>query len=323
MKKLISIAWVASSLTVCVQGADQEGVPAKMTIVGRGSANVFLQNAKDGKVIFQLNRNPKNMVGPSDKIAYLEFMGSVDLSAISSVYGKADYKHLISDVERGLDNSLDAYWPYMNINNNFRNVFLMLMESYFQSQQYDEAGKAADVFIQSGDDDLADKGRSIHLRVALAKQDIELAEALLEQVVSPAGQLYLQACIQQAKGEYKASIWTITDLINKYANDFNWISQAELLNAKTYRLWADEQVEPYMDSAIFTARQTASIHKDTNSAGESEALREQWIVEKNEMLAEERAQTEAMENEQKALSAKTDQADDQDSEVESDGEATE
>ncbi|MBN2685117.1 MAG: hypothetical protein JXR40_07545 [Pontiellaceae bacterium] len=295
MRRVVSIVLLLSVL-VSWSHAQQSGLPAKMTVQGGNTVDVFLQGIEGGNVVFQLNRSTRNQSGPIERILYLQFLSTLDGEALINLYSSADYAGMIQSVDRGLNSKTDDYWQFMSINNNYKKVFLMLMEAYFKVGDYEQAAAAGAGFAQNEEDSAAaDKGRAMLIQLALMQEQIEEAEQQLETVVSPAAKLYLTACIQQKKGEYKASIWSVADLLKKYANDLDWVPQAELLNAVSYRLWTDDEVEPYMDSAISTARQVKNIHVDSSSAGEAEKLQEQWIVEKAEMLAEEQARTEALE----------------------------
>ncbi|MBN2704334.1 MAG: hypothetical protein JXR23_09000 [Pontiellaceae bacterium] len=297
MRRVVSIVLLLAAF-VASAGAQQSGVPARMTIVGGNTADVFLQKVEDGNVIFQANRSSANRSGPVDKIFYLQFLSKLDGEMLINLFSTADYAGMIQSIDQGLNSKTDQYWQFMSINNNYKKVFLMLMESYFEVGNYEQAAAAGEGFAQNEEDDLAaDKGRAMLIRIALMQDQIKEAEKRLEEVVTPPAKLYLTACIQQKKGEYKASIWSVADLLVQYANDLDWVPQAELLNAVSYRLWADDEVEPYMDSAISTARQVEHIHVDSSCAGEAKQLQEQWILEKAQMLAEEQARAATLEKE--------------------------
>ena len=323
MRKVCSIILVISA-GVLSSMAEQAGVPAKMTILGKDtSANVFLQSVSGNRLLFQLNRRPSNIPGPIDKIAYLEFLADLDVNQVVAKYNQADYEQFVRAIDRSLDAKTDDYWQFMCVRNNYRKLFLRLMEAYYKTGDYDRAAIAAAVFVNSDNEVYSDKGRSISLRIALVKEDYETAEKILEEVISPAGKLYLTACIQQAKGEYKASIWTVSDLLKQYANDLEWVPMAELLCAKSYRKWAGDDIEPYMDSAIFTARQVKSMHPDTGCGGEAEKLQQQWIIEKDAAVAERTAKEEALKEQEEALTARLSGASESESAEEADASSAE
>lgn len=306
MRRVVSIVLFLSML-VSWTYAQQSGLPAKMSIKGGNAVDVYLQQIADGKVIFQLNKSSQNRPGPIDKIAYLQFLSMLDGEELSQLYSTADYEGMIRMIDRGLSSKTDDYWEFMCINNNYKTVFLMLMESYFNIGDYERASAAGIAFAQNEDAAVADKGRAMGIRLALMQDENEEAEKIMEEVVSPVAKLYLTACIQQKKGEYKASIWSVADLLKQYSNDLDWVPQAELLNAVSYRLWADDNVEPYMDSAIFTARQVKNIHVDSSCSGEAEQLQEKWIMEKADMLAKEQAKAAEAAKEQAKFEAGADE----------------
>ena len=308
MRRVVSIVLLLSTF-VAWAGAQQSGLPAKMTIMNGNTADVFLQRVEGGNLVFQANRSTRDLSGPIDKIYYLQFLSKLDGELLVNLYSSADYAGMIQNIDQGLNSKTDEYWQFMSINNNYKKVFLMLMESYFEVGNYEQAAAAGAGFAQNEEDDVAaDKGRAMLIRLALMQDQIEEAEKRLEEVVTPSAKLYLTACIQQKKGEYKESIWSVSDLLEQYANDLDWVPQAELLNAVSYRLLADDEVVPYMDSAISTARQVKNIHVDSSCAGEAKQLQEQWILEKAEMLEKEQARAAAMEKELEKVKKGTDEA---------------
>jgi hypothetical protein len=317
MRRVVSIVLLLS-IWVPWTNAQQSGLPAKMSIKGGNTVDVFLQRVEDGNIIFQLNRSTKDEPGPIDRIVYLKFLSALDGEELVRLYSTADYDGMIRNINRGLNSKTDDYWQFMRVNNNYKTVFLMLMEAYFKVGDYERAAAAGTGFAQNEDEIAADKGRAMLIHLALMQEELESAEKMLEEVVSPAAKLYLTACVQQKKGEYKASIWSVADLLEQYANDLDWVPQAELLNAVSYRLWSDDAVEPYMDSAIFTARQVKNIHVDSSCSGEAEQLQEQWIVEKADMLSKAQAKADAAAAEQAKFEA--DAAAEEEAKVEADAE---
>ena len=80
------------------------------------------------------------------------------------------------------------------------------------------------------------------------------------------GKLYLQACIERARGNPKAAFLLVNQIISEHANDLRWMPQSELLN-----------VHLYMDtgltnSAIQTARQVKNIYRNSNIAVDARNL---------------------------------------------------
>ncbi len=100
-----------------------------------------------------------------------------------------------------------------------------------------------------------------------------MAETFRSEVESEAAGLYLQACIERAKGETRLAIWTLCGVIADYGNDLDWMPPSELLAA---RLYLDDGMT---NSAANTARQVESIYGGSNVASEAQKFKDSLPVE--------------------------------------------
>ncbi len=102
---------------------------------------------------------------------------------------------------------------------------------------------------------------------ALEAGDISGAENLLSKIKNPAGKLYVQACIERAKGIPKVAIRTIANGIALYYRDPDWNAKSELLIAELY-FELDMR-----DQADATARQMQLMYPETDVVKQADALR--------------------------------------------------
>jgi len=296
MKRFLTSALAYIALVSMGAAQDQSGVPAQMQIAGMAKPlPVFLQRVEDGRLYFQRYRQSNDLAGPINKIAHLEFMERFDLAGARELYRVGEFELLVSKMETELKPSLDEYWPYMQIDNNFQDVFCMLTRVYLELGDYDKATKAAAILIQSKNASVLSTGQSVSILIALKEGRIEDAEQLLEQIDSPAGVLYFRACIERAKKEPKAAIQLATELIAQYGNDLDWMPKAELLCAYLYQDMAETQPEPYLDSAKQTARQVKNIYAGTNIAALAQRMEASIAALQVRLEAEAAAKAEAEE----------------------------
>ncbi len=95
------------------------------------------------------------------------------------------------------------------------------------------------------------------------------AEMQLAAINNPPAKLFVQACIEQAKGDPKRAIETIAELIVLYPNDPDWTAKSELMSVALYI-----QLD-MLDAAEVTARQIQKIYDGTDVADKATALRSQ------------------------------------------------
>lgn len=101
----------------------------------------------------------------------------------------------------------------------------------------------------------------------LESGDIAGAEKLLPEIKAPAGKLYVQACVERAKGTPKVAIRTIAKGIARHYHDQAWIAKSELLIAELY-------IECNMlNEADAAARQVQALYTETDVVKKADALR--------------------------------------------------
>lgn len=294
MKRLFNI--LATSLVVVSlaqgQAPEQSGVPAKMEIVTGKTVPVFLQSLVDGELVFQIYKRTKNIpLRDLTKITRFDFMNEFDREGVTRLFNAGDYQGVVNQMMTDLKPSLDEYWPYMSVENNFQNEFCSLLTAYFELGDMDKAEMAASILSTSSNQDVRAKGVVAMIKVALAKGNIEDAEKVLESFDSEVGTLYLKACVERARGNPKAAFLLVNEVISEHPNDLRWMPESEFLN-----------VHLYMDigltnSAIQTARQVKVIYGNSNIAADAQKL--QTHLEEAQAAAE-AAATAREEEEQRA-----------------------
>lgn len=289
MKKLLTILLVVAVHSSIAQ-VSQSGVPARMTVEGAAETiPVYLQRVEDDNLVFQILRRPQDRSGPLDRIAYLEFLAPLDETAAMADFNNANYQGFIDKVDTGLEFETEQYWPFMAIENSFQEVFSNLMVAYLKTGQTNVAAQAAAALLKSSEPTVMAKGQTMQVQLLLGEGRFDEAEAMLAEVESPAATLYLTACIQQARELYQEALWTLSDLIQRYPNDLEWMPKAEFRSALVYQDFSADEPEIYMDSAIHTARQVASIYAGTHYAADAERLRQEMVVAKEKAEAEAQA----------------------------------
>lgn len=273
MNKTLATIFIALSTVLVVYGQEQPGVPAKMTAVNGREFPVFLQGVDGDRIVFQLYKRPTNQNAPMKAIAKIEFVAQVDTAAAEQLFSTGDYTGMILKLKSELKPSVDDYWDFMVVENNLQDVFVMLMKAYLRSGDIASANKAAGILLQNTDPSVQAQAESISLLAALGEGRIEDAEALLAQIESAPGRLYMGASIERAKGNIDAAFQLTNQLIRDFGNDLGWMPQTELLNARLY-------LESGMtNSAMYTARQVMNIYKNSDVGNDAAQLHSELVLE--------------------------------------------
>jgi tetratricopeptide (TPR) repeat protein len=290
MKRLFKLLATLLAVASVAHAQEQSGIPAKMTVVTGKTVPVFLQSLSDGKLIFQIYKRPNNVpLGDITKVSRFDFMNQFDSAGVNELFDAGDYQAVVDKMSAELKPSLDEYWQYMSVENNFQNEFCSLLTAYMELGDMTNAQMAASILIQSSNPDMRAKGMVATIKLALAKDNIEEAEQLLESFDSEVGKLYLKACIERARNNPKAAFLLVNKIISEHPNDLKWMPQSEFLN-----------VHLYMDigltnSAIQTARQVKNIYGKSNIAADAQKL--QTYLEEAQAAAEAAAQAREEEEE--------------------------
>lgn len=269
MKRLFNIlaTFLAVVALAQAQVEEQTGVPAKMAVVTGKVVPVFLQSLTDGELIFQIYKRTKDIpLRDITKVTRLDFINKFDSEGVTRLFNAGDYQAFVALMMAELKPSLDEYWQYMSVENNFQNEFCNLLIAYLELGDMANAEKAASILSQSSNQDVRTRGLVASIKIALAKGNIEDAETLFEGVDSEVGKLYLKACIERARQNPKAAFLLVNEIISKHSNDLRWMPQSEFLN-----------VHLYMDigltnSAIQTARQVKNIYANSYIAADANKL---------------------------------------------------
>ncbi len=301
MNRILATLFVMLSAVLMVHGQEQSGIPAKLTAANGKEFPVFLQALDDDKIVFQLYKRPNNQAVPVRLIAKIEFVAPIDSDGAEELFGVGDYQGMITKMRGEFKPSLDDYWPFMAVENNFQDLFTMLMKAYLRTGNVSKANDAAEILLQNKNEAVKGQAESIALLAALGQDRIADAEGLLQTIKSAPGKLYLGACIERAKGHPFEAIQMITDLIAQYANDLSWMPQAELLCAHLYMDMG------MTNSAINTARQVQNIYTHTDVGNDASKLHEELLLAKQQADEAAKARQDAEEAAREAVRARAEQ----------------
>lgn len=95
--------------------------------------------------------------------------------------------------------------------------------------------------------------------------DAALVQA--EDISNPAAKLFVQACVEQARGDFERALETVTLGIVQYPHDPDWTAKSELMSAALY-------IQMGMpDAAETTVRQMQLLYQGTEIANQAASLR--------------------------------------------------
>lgn len=287
MKRILATLFMLVTVATIAHGQEQSGIPAKLTAANGRQFPVFLQGMNNDKIVFQLYKKNQNREVPARLIRTIEFVGRLDTDGIEQLYNTGDYQGMINKMKMEMKPSLDDYWQFMIIENSLQDHFTMLMKAYLRVDDVSQASKAAAILLQNDAASVRGQAESIAILAALGEERVADAESMLDEVDSAPGKLYLGACIERAKGQYKVAIQRITELIAQYPNDLSWMPQAELLNARLYMDMA------MTNSAIATARQVKAIYANSDAGNVAAALYDEYVLAKQKADEAAKAKAEA------------------------------
>lgn len=116
--------------------------------------------------------------------------------------------------------------------------------------------------VQTVEVDYAGKALSV-----LKAGNVAEAEKMLPEIKRPAARLYVQACVERAKGDARAAIQTISQAIARHYDDPDWIAESEVLSAELY-------IELGMlKQADVTARQIQVLYEGKDVVKKADELR--------------------------------------------------
>jgi len=286
------------------QETEKSGTAARLTVANGKTINVYLQTLEDGKVTFKAGT--KEMTVPAGKISSFEFSmnkeefefftGNKIISdeAVKEIFGTPDlgkreklgmiFEQILSnvtedynagnysDVVSAIAPFLTERTPYMQVENNLQETFIMLMESYRGLKDFSNVRKCAAPLLESDNADLVLKAQVNNALAALADSDFQTAEKLRGEINSEAASLYLEACIKRAQGEPKAAIQIVTHVIAEHGNDIDWMAPSELLSAYLYMDMISTNSPITTNSVRNTARQVKNIYGGSAVAADARKL---------------------------------------------------
>jgi hypothetical protein len=303
MKPLLTSLFILAALSATAQQKEdvvQSGTPALLEVANGKTIRVMLQKLEDGNLTFQPYKKDNDITAPISKIsrlgfsmdkeqfdffrtgkiisdekvseifkmpdlsnaAKLELIFKAVLENIAATYNSGGYAGVIA----ALEPLMLERGPYMAIENNLQDVFVMLMESYRKEGDWVRMRECAAYLQESDDSRLAAKARVCLALAAIAEGRLDAAEQLRGEIESEAASLYLQASMQRARGAQKEAILTVTGIIAEHANDVEWLAPSEFLSAQLYLEMA------MTNSAANTARQVKNIYAGTHVAADAQKL---------------------------------------------------
>ncbi|MEN8254854.1 MAG: hypothetical protein ABFR33_05225, partial [Verrucomicrobiota bacterium] len=155
MKRIwISLIALAALGAVAQEQEVQSGTPALLEAINGKQARVFLQRLEDGKLTFQAYKSNRDMTVPASKVKSLTFYPKYDAEAVEQQFNTGDYSTVLST----LDPLMKSFWDYMVVDNNMRDAFCMLMDTYYKSGDFPKTRKAANILLETGDPGLVQRG---------------------------------------------------------------------------------------------------------------------------------------------------------------------
>lgn len=267
----------------------QSGTPAQLEVANGRTLKVFLQKLEGDTLTFQPAKSTRDIPAPVDKITSLTFFPRYDAVAVEHSFSQGDY----SDVIATLEPIMEPYQAYMSISNNLQSTFGMLVQSYLVNKEFEKVQRAGEIMMASSDPKMLVQGQIFAgMAVLSSTNGIPTAEKLRGEVASESAGLYLQACIERTKGNPRAAIKLVCDIIADHGNDMDWMPSSEFLSANLYLDMA------LTNSASATARQVSSIYAGSNIARDAEKFREALPAD-DEKAPEETAEPVEMEEAEK------------------------
>ena len=273
------------------------GTPAVLEAITGKKARVLLKGVENGKVVFSPYKSTREMKVPASKIKNFTFFLKYDADGVVSNYLSADYDAVIATLEP----ILKPYEPFMVVDNNLRDAYLKLLDSYLEVGDMVQLEKGSRILLASGDPQLVERGKVDQILVEIAKGNLIDAEAMRENLSSESAKLYLKAILLRKEKNPKEAIKTVVKVIADYGNDMDWLPQTELLCAYLYLDMG------MTNSAYLTAKQVEHIYAGTRIAGDAKKFRaplkfvvektDEEKVDKEDASAEEEVETEAAESE--------------------------
>lgn len=246
----------------------QSGTPALLEAKSGGELRVFLQSLDGDMLTFQAYKATRNMTVDISKVKKLTFYPKYEVEAAEKLLNSGDYAAAVAD----LAPVMKPYAGYMTIDNNLRDPYIMLMESYRKNNNFAEAREMAEVLVKTGVPELVERGKVNIALVAIAVNDLETAKAIKEELTSEAASLYLQASIERAEDRPKDAIRTVSGIIINHANDLDWLGPSELLCAYLYMDMLGTNSVITTNSPMQTARQVKNIYSGTSVAADAKVL---------------------------------------------------
>jgi len=281
------------------------GIAAQLTVATGKTIPVRLQALENGKVTFKAGS--KEMTVPANKISRFEFSlnkeefdfftGNKIISdeAVKEIFNTPDlgkreklgmiFKQVLENVAADYNAGnyaevvsaiapyLTERTPYMQVENNLQETFLILMDSYRELGNFSQVKACTVPLLKSNDEHLILKAQVNNAMAAISEADFQTAEEIRGQIENEAAALYLEAWIKRAQGNPKEAIQVVTTVIAEHANEVEWTAPSELLSAYLYMdMISTNDVGITTNSAINTARQVKNIYGGTAVAADAHKL---------------------------------------------------
>jgi hypothetical protein len=267
--KIMSLAGCIAVAVTAAEEPVQPGTAAVIEAANGKKAPVFLQQLEGDRLTFQPYKVPRNRTVPVEAVKSLAFYPpEYDAEAVQQLVDRAAYEEVLSV----LVPLMEPYEEYMAIENNLRELYSIMMESHFQTGDFENARREAAVMIATGEPLLVQRGQVHYALIALTQGDVETAMKLRDEIEGEAAGLYVQACIERENEKIKDAFKTISNILLYHGNDVEWMGRSELLSAHLYMDYMATNSVITTNSPMLTARQTMIIYRGTSVSAEAEKL---------------------------------------------------
>ena len=313
------------------------GTAAQLTVATGKTISVRLLKMEDNKVTFKAGS--KEMTVPANKISSFNFALNkeefefftgqkiITDEQVKEIFGHSElskreklgmiFEQILQNIEDDFNqgnytkviSSISPFMteraPYMQVENNLQNTFVILIDSYRALGDFSKVRSLTAPLLESNDAHLVLKAQVNNAQAAIAAGDFQTAEKIHGEIENEVAALYLEALIKRAQGDPKAAIQIVTTIISEHANNVEWTAPSELLSAYLYMdMISTNGVGLSTNSVINTARQVKNIYGGTAVAadarklwaslgGEAIEAKEQALKAKQKQQREEREAKEA------------------------------
>jgi len=267
MKKIILIYVLFPILFTSAQP-----IEAELVMSGGRTWDVTLLKRTGDKL--QLLASGRTVGIPVNSISKINFKVNLNLEKLMKLKTEQEFDLLIDK----LNQTLKPFKPYSDLPSNLTKYNILLMELYFQIDDFDQSILfAKKIDEEEADERLKSSAQVFHARSLIKKGLADEAEELLEtqgwlesiDKTSPANQLFILAELMKVKEEFNRAMELVSYIIAFHSQDADWIRSAELLCAELYLLLDMD------DSAAEVLSQIRTLYPNSIENEKAEILRDE------------------------------------------------